>query len=77
MGGGQPEIVPGATVPQLLETQGSLDFSRDGKRMVLFLITSNPARLKDHLAVIDTDTKSESVPPIMDTDPRLRTGSNF
>jgi eukaryotic-like serine/threonine-protein kinase len=77
VGGGRPEIVPGVAVPQLLETQGSIDFSRDGKRIVLFVITGSPGKLKDHLAVVDTDAKSESVPPIVDTDPRLRTGSNF
>src|SRR5262249_10232749 len=74
--GGMREVVPSTAVPQLLETQGSVDFSPDGKRMVLYLIT-HVKNYKSDLYLIDMDAKSASVPRQVDADARLGSPSNF
>ena len=74
--GGTPEVVPGATVPHVLESLGSVDFSPDGKQMVSYLITGtgNP---KDYLALVDVGEKLESVARLVNTKSELRAPSLY
>ena len=76
--GGQAEIVPGSSVPDSYQLLGGVDFSPDGRHLILIADThdSGPgAHAK--LAIADLNSTSASVPRIIDPDPRIAAGSLF
>jgi len=76
--GGQAEVVPGSKIPNSYQLLGCVDFSPDERRLVLIADTQDSSH-KAHakLAIVDLDSTSESVPHIIDPDPRIAAGSLF
>jgi serine/threonine protein kinase/Tol biopolymer transport system component len=76
--GGQAEVVPGSKVADSYQLLGSVDFSPDGRHLVLIADThDDSARAYAKLAIVDLDSPSASVPHIIDPDPRIAAGSLF
>jgi Tol biopolymer transport system component len=76
--GGQAEVVPGSKVPNSYQLLGCVDFSPDGRHLVLIADThdgSGPTQAK--LAIVHLDSTSASVPRVIDPDPRIAAGSLF
>jgi Tol biopolymer transport system component len=74
--GGQPEIVPGSKVPSAFQDAGAVDFSPDGRRLVLVADVVDPATQREQvkIAIVNLDSSPESVPQILDPDPRITVG---
>jgi Tol biopolymer transport system component len=76
--GGQSEVVPGSKVPNSYQLLGGVDFSPDGRHLVLIADTHDGGtRTQAKLAIVDLDSASASVPQIIDPDPRIAAGSLF
>ena len=76
--GGQAEVVPGSRVPGSYQLLGGVDFSPDGRRLVLIADTHDSStRAYAKLAIIDLDSTSSSEPHVVDPDPRIAGGSLF
>jgi eukaryotic-like serine/threonine-protein kinase len=76
--GGRAEVVPGSSVPNSYQLLGGVDFSPDGRHLILIADThdSGPGAHAE-LAIVDPDSTSASVPRIIDPDPRIAAGSLF
>jgi len=76
--GGQAEVVPGSKVPNSYQLLGGVDFSPDGRHLVLIADTHDgSAPTHAELAIVDLDSTSASAPHIIDPDPRIAAGSLF
>jgi eukaryotic-like serine/threonine-protein kinase len=76
--GGQAEVVPGSKVPNSYQLLGGVDFSPDGRHLVLIADTHDGSnRVHAKLAIVDLDSTSGSVPRVIDPDPRIAAGSLF
>jgi Tol biopolymer transport system component len=74
--GGRPEIVPGSKVPSAFQDVGTVDFSPDGRHLVLVADVVDPATQREQvkLAIVNLDASPESVPQVLDPDPRITVG---
>jgi eukaryotic-like serine/threonine-protein kinase len=78
VGGGQAEVVPGSKIPNSYQLLGGVDFSPDGRRLVLIADTHDTStRAYAKLAIIGLDSTSSSGPQIIDPDSRIAAGSLF
>ena len=75
--GGQAEIVPGSKVQNSYQLLGGVDFSQDGRHLLLIADTHDATRTQAKLAIVDLDSSSESVSHVMDPDPRIAAGSLY
>ena len=75
--GGQAEVVPGSKVPNSYQLLGGVDFSQDGRHLVIIADTHDATRTQAKLAIVDLDSSSESVSHVMDPDPRIAAGSLY
>lgn len=79
--GGRPEVVPGGIIRNAYQLLGCVDFSPDGRQLILIVDvqggTAQPSQAK--LAVVDLDTDSEGrfAPQLLDPDPRIAAGSVY
>ncbi|HEV7219333.1 MAG TPA: winged helix-turn-helix domain-containing protein [Terriglobales bacterium] len=75
--GGRPEIVPGSIIPNAYQLLGCVDFSSDGRQLILIADVqgagAQPSRAK--LAIIDSEGRS--APRLLDPDPRIAAGSVY
>jgi serine/threonine protein kinase len=76
--GGRPEAVPGSKVPNSYEDLGTIDFSPDGKRLVLIAPTFDAATQNTKLiiAIVKLDASPDAVPYLLNPDPRISAGIN-
>ena len=77
--GGQAEVVPGSKIPTSHRLLGGVDFSPDGRQLVLISETDDTTtkRTRARLAIVDMDAPPESVPRIIDPDRRIAAGSLY
>jgi eukaryotic-like serine/threonine-protein kinase len=77
--GGQPEIVPGSKVPNSYQDDGNVDFSADGRRLLLFANVYDPATRQSliKLAIVNLDSGADSLPHMLDPDSRISVGSFY
>jgi serine/threonine protein kinase/Tol biopolymer transport system component len=77
--GGPAEVVPGSKAPNFHRLLGSVDFSPDGRHLVLIADTFDPVANRPHgkIAIVDLDSRSGSLPHLVDSDPRVAAGSIY
>ena len=77
--GGQAEVVPGSKVPTSHRLLGGADFSLDGRQLVLIseMDDTTTNRTRARLAIVDLDANPESVPRLIDPNPRIAAGSLY
>jgi len=75
--GGRPEVVPGSDIPNAYQVLGCVDFSPDGRQLILMAdvqgVSAHPSHAK--LAIVDLDARS--APRLLDPDPRIAAGSVY
>jgi serine/threonine protein kinase len=77
-GGGPPEVVHGVKSPGVFEYVGSIDFSPDGRRLMLVGMTIGAGvktLVRSNLLVANLDASEEAMPLILHCDPRFSAGT--
>jgi eukaryotic-like serine/threonine-protein kinase len=73
-GGGSPEPVHGARIPNMFEYWGNIDFSPDGRSFMIMAMSVGPgerSEAKQNLLIVDVDAAEGSVPQLLDVDARF------
>jgi Tol biopolymer transport system component len=75
--GGPPEVVPGSKIPDAFEYLGNVDFSPDGKTLMLVAITMEPGTRRSHskLVLVNLDGSQGFKPGVLVPTPRFSSGT--
>jgi eukaryotic-like serine/threonine-protein kinase len=75
-GSGSPEAVAGTRIPDMYEYLGNIDFSPDGKRLMVVAMTEDRATraTRVNLLLVRLDASPGSAPERIDPDPRISAG---
>ena len=78
--GGQPEVVAGSKVPNLIEFIGGINFSPEGGRLTMQALVYDSIdqnRTESKLAIVDLNARGDPMPNLLDPDPRINSYSLY
>jgi serine/threonine protein kinase len=75
-GSGPPEVIAGTSIPHMYEYLGNIDFSPDGRRLMVVAMTEDQGTraTRMNLVLVSLDATSGSTQKVIDPDPRMSAG---